>query len=159
MARIETTVLSAALCDPEAISQLGAPLVRAMGLVPRPVDPDFAATVEAGYVETPDEFAARLAARRMQAALVTADGDDVQTTRADLRAAVCLARGVAIDDVCPSKGYDLSDRAFTAVRDSWAELLGAHRPSDWTYARHDEARAFWANARPDLIHDWPEVER
>lgn len=62
MARIETTVLSAALCDPEAISQLGAPLVRALGLVP--VDPDFADTVAAGYVETDAEFALRIGGQR-----------------------------------------------------------------------------------------------
>ncbi|MFF1341076.1 hypothetical protein ACFVYT_24685 [Streptomyces sp. NPDC058290] len=59
MTRMETTVLSAALCDPEAISQLGAPLVRALGLAP--VDPDFAATVEAKFLEPdPDAWFASL---------------------------------------------------------------------------------------------------
>jgi hypothetical protein len=56
----ETQLLSAALASPDAAVQVGAPLVRALGLVPRPVDPDFAATVEAGYVESLDEFAARI---------------------------------------------------------------------------------------------------
>ncbi|MER6778410.1 MULTISPECIES: hypothetical protein [unclassified Streptomyces] len=125
----------------------------------RAVDPDFEASVKDGYVETPDAWMARIAAQRAQTALVNASGDDVETSRADLRAAACLARGVSLADICPSMGYDLSARAFTAARDSWAEHLQAHRPSEWTYARHDKARAFWAKARPDLIADWPEVER
>lgn len=56
-------VLSAALCDPKAIPQLGAPLVRALGLVP--VDPDFADTVEAEHLETdPDVWFASLGGQR-----------------------------------------------------------------------------------------------
>jgi hypothetical protein len=61
--RHEEQVLSALLCDPDAAVQVGGPLVRALGLVPRPVDPDYAATVAAGYVETPDEWMARIGGR------------------------------------------------------------------------------------------------
>lgn len=54
-------------------------------------------------------------------------------------------------------GYDLSADAFQRARDGWAEHLTAHRPSDWTYAEYDRARAFWAEARPDLIATWPDM--
>ncbi|WP_030292288.1 hypothetical protein [Streptomyces katrae] len=150
-------VLSAALCDPKAIPQLGAPLVRALGLVP--VDPDFADTVEAGYVESPDEWIARTGGVRAALATVDPADPDAEPKRAALRREICLARGVDPADICPVMGYDLSDSAFTRVRDGWAEHLKAHRPSDWTYAAHDKARAFWAKARPDLIADWPEAVR
>lgn len=76
-----------------------------------------------------------------------------------LRRESCLARGVDPTDICPVMGYDLSAAAFGRARDGWGKHLSAHRPSDWTYAEHDRARAFWAKARPDLIHDWPQVQR
>ncbi|MFE9886816.1 hypothetical protein [Streptomyces scopuliridis] len=61
----ETAVLSALLCDlPDAAAEVRAPiassLIRSLGLTERPVDPDFQASVDAGYVEWPDEWAARV---------------------------------------------------------------------------------------------------
>ncbi|MFD8919400.1 hypothetical protein ACFV0Y_16475 [Streptomyces sp. NPDC059569] len=59
----DTAVLSELLCDlPDAPAEtrdlVVTPLVRALGL--RTVDPDFQASVDAGYVEWPDEWAARV---------------------------------------------------------------------------------------------------
>ncbi|MFE2497158.1 hypothetical protein [Streptomyces scopuliridis] len=56
--RPETAVLSELLCDlpdakPETRDLVVTPLMR-------PVDPDFQASVDAGYVEWPDEWAARV---------------------------------------------------------------------------------------------------
>lgn len=98
---------------------------------------------------------------RASAALgnVTSADPDAATTRADLRTAICIARGRDVEDICPSMGYDLSAAGFRTARDSWREHLAAHRPNEWTWAEHDRARAFWAKARPDLIGDWPEVQR
>jgi hypothetical protein len=125
----------------------------------RSVDPDFADSVASGYVESADDWIARTGATR--AALVTVDPADLdaKAKRAELRREICLARGVDPADICPVMGYDLSADAFGRARDGWADHLAAHRPSDWTYSEHDRARAFWAKARPDLIDDWPEVQR
>jgi hypothetical protein len=61
--RIETAALSQLLCDPEAAAHVGGPLLRSLGLVP--VDRDFADTVAAGYVESVEEFGARIDRRRV----------------------------------------------------------------------------------------------
>ncbi|MFF4848736.1 hypothetical protein [Streptomyces sp. NPDC001194] len=61
MARIET-VTSVLLSDPPPV--LVAPaLLRGLGLLERDVDPDFADTLAAGYVESPDEWIARIGGR------------------------------------------------------------------------------------------------
>lgn len=90
---------------------------------------------------------------------VTSADPDAATSRADLRAAIALARGRDVKDICPSTGYDLSETAYRSARDSWQAHLTAHRPSQWTWDEHDRARKFWAEARRDLIHDWPEVQQ
>ncbi|MEV6580195.1 hypothetical protein AB0M92_18755 [Streptomyces sp. NPDC051582] len=58
----ETQVLSALLCDPDAAVIAAPGLLRALGLVP--VDPDFADTVAAGYVESADDWFARIGSPR-----------------------------------------------------------------------------------------------
>lgn len=141
------TVLSVLLCD---LPKAKVPTPSA-----RPVDPDFSESLASGLTETFGQFTVRMAD------LVNVDSadPDAAAQRAELRREVCLARGVDPSDICPVMGYDLSASAFRRARDGWAAHLKAHRPSDWTYAKHDRARGFWAKARPDLIHDWPEVER
>ncbi|MFE2850641.1 hypothetical protein ACFXJO_05835 [Streptomyces lavendulae] len=58
-ARPIETVTSVLLSDPPPA--LVAPaLLRGLGLLPREVDPDFAATVAAGYVESVEAFGARI---------------------------------------------------------------------------------------------------
>lgn len=114
--------------------------------------------------DTPSDHLLRYtnpALHRVRAALVNVNpaDADADAQRAALRREICLASGVDPKDICPVMGYNLSADAFRKARDSWVEHLQAHRPSDWTYAEHNRARAFWAKARPDLIGDWPEVER
>lgn len=45
---------------PEPRQRLASTLLRALDLVPRPIDPDFAASVADGYVETDEAWAARV---------------------------------------------------------------------------------------------------
>lgn len=58
----ETQVLSALLCDPDAAVQVGAPLVRALGLGPASVvpgwitDPAVRASILAGVLDLPDDL-------------------------------------------------------------------------------------------------------
>lgn len=64
-ARTETVVLSQLLSDlptaePRIQATIAAPLLRALDLVPRQPDPDFAATLAAGHVEDVDTWAARV---------------------------------------------------------------------------------------------------
>lgn len=45
---------------PEPRQRISHALLRALDLVPREPDPDFAASVAAGYVETPEAFGTRI---------------------------------------------------------------------------------------------------
>ncbi|MFK0222842.1 hypothetical protein ACIQWN_32200 [Streptomyces vinaceus] len=60
----ETQVLSALLCDPDAAVLAAPVLLRALGLISRPVDPDFADSLASGFVETPDAWMARIGGSR-----------------------------------------------------------------------------------------------
>jgi len=83
-------------------------------------------------------------------------GPDRRTSLADCRIALCLARGVPVDDIDPAQGYDLSDRAYKAVRDRWLEEAAAAPESDWLRVNYEQVREKWADRRPDLAGDWPE---
>ncbi|MFE9337707.1 hypothetical protein [Streptomyces sp. NPDC007063] len=88
--------------------------------------------------------------------LVSSAGPDRRTSVADCRIAICLARGVPIDEIDPAQGYDLSDRAYRSVRARWLEEAAARPESDWMSINYSQARQLWARHRPDLIGDWPE---
>ncbi|MEU7317455.1 hypothetical protein [Streptomyces sp. NPDC007083] len=75
---------------------------------------------------------------------------------ADCRIALCLARGLPIDEIDAVRGYDLSERAYREVRDRWLEEADAHPDSDWLRTRYQHAFESWARHRPDLVGDWPE---
>jgi hypothetical protein len=76
---------------------------------------------------------------------------------ADLRAAVCISAGVAIDDISPL-GYDHSDAGYVRVRSGWVRHI-----EQWGISMFDchvgDAFALWQAARPDLTagDDWREV--
>ncbi|MFI0211978.1 hypothetical protein ACH4OV_25320 [Streptomyces diastaticus] len=77
--------------------------------------------------------------------------DDYRTSLADMRTALCLARGVDINDIDAAQGWDISSRAFDAVASRWLSTpltMYRERP-------YDAARAVWARLRPDLISSWP----
>ncbi|MEZ0092538.1 hypothetical protein [Streptacidiphilus sp. EB129] len=85
---------------------------------------------------------------------------DRRTSIADARAAVCIHKGTALDDIDPASDYDHSDRAYRLARGSWADLVGHGPVSD--YVRSDIAKAYalWLAARPDLARDdrWPGLD-
>jgi hypothetical protein len=80
---------------------------------------------------------------------------DPLSAYADLRAAVCLEDGVAIEDIDPREGYDLSRRRYEAVRDQWRGWL-AENPDPYWYL---QIRNWWLQRRPEWDDDWlaPEV--
>lgn len=79
------------------------------------------------------------------------------TIMADLRAAVCISAGVAVDDISPL-GYDHSDAGYARVRAGWVSHIG-----QWGITMFDchvgDAFALWQEARPDLAagDDWREA--
>lgn len=81
---------------------------------------------------------------------------DARTSMADARTALCLASGVALEDIDPSSGYDYSAAAYEDVRASWRWHVGQHGLTDWTAERLAQVYAKWAARRPDLAvgDDW-----
>ncbi|MCQ8831814.1 hypothetical protein [Streptomyces malaysiensis] len=70
---------------------------------------------------------------------------------ADARIALCIANGVAIDDIDPSSGYDLSRRAYDEVRQSWREMVEQHGFNElYDRPRYEKAHAFWVERRPEF---------
>jgi hypothetical protein len=96
--------------------------------------------------------------RRYGALIVTADqaAPDARTTLADLRTALCIASGTALDDIDPAQGYDTSRRSFDAACTSWRQ-----GPLGLTCERmrtsYERARAYWQARRPEWMADWPAV--
>ncbi|MCP3755785.1 hypothetical protein [Streptomyces sp. TBY4] len=82
---------------------------------------------------------------------------DRLTSMADARAGICIASGVAIEDIDPASGYDHSRRGYDRVRASWIDLIRQHGASEF-YEIPDVAkvRARWAEKRPDFVEgdDW-----
>ncbi|NUU20956.1 MAG: hypothetical protein HOV68_05480 [Streptomycetaceae bacterium] len=77
-------------------------------------------------------------------------GPDMAASRADARIALCIERGVALDDIDPSLGYDHSERAYASVRGQHVDRL-ASRPGDcWVVRDALQAYFAWRRARPDL---------
>lgn len=82
---------------------------------------------------------------------------DQHTSMADSRIALCIARGVHLEDIDPSNGYDYSRRSYDTVRASWIQIIREHGWSE-QYDRHglDRAHANWAAHRPQYAagDDW-----
>lgn len=97
--------------------------------------------------------------RRAATRLATVDMDhpDARTALADCRTALALARGCTVDDIDPSTGHDLSERAHHAIRDQWAGILTRSPLSDYLQNAYRRAAAIWRTKRPDLAVDWPEL--
>ncbi|NUP46157.1 MAG: hypothetical protein HOW97_02410 [Catenulispora sp.] len=97
--------------------------------------------------------------RHYAALLVTTDptAPDAQATMADLRAALCLASGVHLDDIDPALGYDMSRRSFDTARASWGSgPLGLS--CERLRTGYERATAYWAARRPEWMADWPQPE-
>ncbi|MEE4546436.1 hypothetical protein V2S66_31290 [Streptomyces sp. V4-01] len=82
---------------------------------------------------------------------------DQRTSMADSRIALCLARGVAMDDIDPASGYDYSRAAYDRCRHSWVWNIKEHGYSE-SYDSPALNRAIdsWAAHRPDFLEgdDW-----
>lgn len=82
---------------------------------------------------------------------------DQRTSMADARIALCLARGVDMDDIDPASGYNRSRDAYDRCRQSWVVNIRDHGLSD-LYEGPALARAIatWTEHRPDFIagDDW-----
>lgn len=81
---------------------------------------------------------------------------DARTSLADARAALCLARGVDLDDIDPATGHDLSRRAYETARASWRDLIAERALSPYMRSRFEAAHAYWAARRPEYCaaDDW-----
>ncbi|MEU5433851.1 hypothetical protein AB0G73_10800 [Streptomyces sp. NPDC020719] len=82
---------------------------------------------------------------------------DRLTSMADARAAICLAAGVAIEDIDPASGYNHSRAAYDRARASWINLIRQHGASEFHEVRDIAwARELWAAKRPDFVQgdDW-----
>lgn len=96
--------------------------------------------------------------RRAMLRLLTipADQPDRRTSLADARSAVCLARGVDVDDIDPASGHDLSFAAYKRVRQSWLTLVADDGGwTDWTRARCATAGERWRRRRPEYLDKLP----
>jgi hypothetical protein len=96
------------------------------------------------------------ATRHYGAVIVTTDpaAPDARTTLADLRTALCIASGIALDDIDPAQGYDTSRRSFDAARASWGQgPLGL--TSERMRTGYERATAYWQARRPEWMTDWP----
>lgn len=82
---------------------------------------------------------------------------DQRTSMSDSRIALCLARGVAMDDIDPASGYNYSRSAYDHTRQSWVIYIRDWGLSD-IYDRPalERAIANWTAHRPDYIagDDW-----
>lgn len=82
---------------------------------------------------------------------------DNRTSMADTRIALCAARGVDLDDIDPTTGYNYSRSAYDDVRQSWIWNIKQHGYSR-VYEGEGLARAVanWTAHRPDFIagDDW-----
>lgn len=74
------------------------------------------------------------------------------------RMALCFANGVAIEDVDPVHGYDISSEAYERSRASWWLLVRDEPTSEWGARTVDEVRARWIKRRPEHVQpgDWPD---
>lgn len=82
---------------------------------------------------------------------------DQRTSMADARIAICLASGVAMDDIDPASGYNHSRNAYDRCRESWVWNIKMHGLSDlYEGVGLKRAIANWTAHRPDFIagDDW-----
>ncbi|AZM51834.1 hypothetical protein DMA15_03890 [Streptomyces sp. WAC 01529] len=67
------------------------------------------------------------------------------------RRQICLLKGVAPEDIDPATGYDISDRAYGTVRESWRDWASSIGLSEYyDLPRYRKTVALWHKFRPDL---------
>lgn len=107
----------------------------------------------------------RIAAARLRAAAVHREERakltpeqiaDRKTSLADARIALCLAQGIALDDIDPASGYSLSRESYEQVRQSWRNQVKQPGWSEYLRPDYEKAFAFWSVRRPEFTNgdDW-----
>lgn len=88
---------------------------------------------------------------------------DRRTTLADLRIALCLEIGVAIEDIAPASGHNISRRSYENIRAQWQDVMACDPDSEWCRRSYDQVRRTWLRHRPEWTDDWlstpPRAER
>lgn len=82
---------------------------------------------------------------------------DRRTSLADAQIALCVARGVALDDIDPFSGYSMSRSAYDAARHSWISFIKFQGFNEgYDQQPLDKALAFWLERRPQYLNgdDW-----
>jgi hypothetical protein len=82
---------------------------------------------------------------------------DNRTSMNDARIALCIERGVALEDIDPTTGHDWSRRGYDHVRASWVSTVKYHGLTDgYLQADLRDAYARWAERRPEFAagDDW-----
>jgi hypothetical protein len=81
---------------------------------------------------------------------------DRETSMVDARIALCVAEGIAIDDIDPASGYSLSRKSYESVRQSWRYTIREHGWSECYRRDLEEVLAYWAARRPEFTEgdDW-----
>ncbi|MFI6900367.1 hypothetical protein ACIBKY_03845 [Nonomuraea sp. NPDC050394] len=106
-----------------------------------------------------EKRAIRLQARRVMSRYAYRDLDPVmeadrRTSMNDARTALCLALGIAEQDIDPASGHDYSAEAYESVRASWRYHARHHGLSRFydgpAYRRAIDS---WQARRPDLAAD------
>lgn len=85
------------------------------------------------------------------------DDPDQRTSMSDARIFLCVARGVAMDDIDPASGYNYSRRAYDRCRQSWVSNIKYHGLSNlYEGVAFKRAIANWTAHRPGFIagDDW-----
>lgn len=82
---------------------------------------------------------------------------DARTSLYDARAALWLAKGVALEDIDPATGTNWSAAAYEEARRSWRAHVAHTEPlTEFTRPWFEKAYVNWLKRRPDLAagDDW-----
>lgn len=81
---------------------------------------------------------------------------DRRTSMNDARTALCLALGIAEQDIDPTSGHDYSAESYESVRASWQDLARSHGLSRfYDGPAYRQVIDDWRARRPDLVAgDW-----
>lgn len=93
---------------------------------------------------------------RQRDTLKTVEGVEQRTSVNDARIALCIARGVDLDDIDPTSGTALNRDAYESFRHSWRWNIQMHGLNDWYERNLNEALARWRERRPEFVDgdDW-----
>lgn len=107
---------------------------------------------------TPEESALRTQARRLMLHLARSrtgnpvTDADRRTSMCDARIGLCLAVGVAAEDIDPASGFDYSAESYASVRASWRSLAEQHGFSRfYDGPAYEAVLSAWRARRPDLV--------